>query len=126
MSKIANKPARLWLVIATVTLVCLVGGPDRMRAVINPGQAGPCTALSQTVTINGSQSATVHYLSETTCGSGPSAPYPSIVFSHGFSMFGLSDGAADNAGNGEHLAGWGYVVAIAALDDDTETRIGQT
>lgn len=37
-------------------------------------------------------------------------------------MFGLSDGVAENAGNGEHLASWGYVVAIPSLPDDFETR----
>jgi dienelactone hydrolase len=51
------------------------------------------------------------------------APYPGIAFAHGYSMFGLSDGMADNAGNGQHLASWGYVTAIPRLPDDAETRV---
>jgi hypothetical protein len=30
---------------------------------------------------------------------------------------------ADNAGNGQHLASWGYVTAIPKLPDDAETRV---
>jgi dienelactone hydrolase len=37
-------------------------------------------------------------------------------------MFGLSDGTAENAGNGQHLASWGYVVAMPRLPDDAEDR----
>ena len=67
---------------------------------------------------------TVHliYPSDTTCGGSLRAPYPAIAFAHGFSMFGLSDGVQDNLGNGEHLASWGYVVAIPALPDDFDAR----
>ena len=51
------------------------------------------------------------------------APYPAIAYAHGFSFFGLSDGAGDNSGNGKHLASWGYIVAMPALPDDAETRV---
>jgi dienelactone hydrolase len=37
-------------------------------------------------------------------------------------MFGLSDGRRDNAGNGEHLASWGYVTALPRLPDDFAAR----
>jgi predicted dienelactone hydrolase len=125
MGKMASKQTRTWKVVLAVALAWLAGHPAHVRAVADPGQAGPCMVSAQTVTIDGSLSTAVYYPSETTCGSGLSVPYPGIAFAHGFSMFGLSDGVADNAGNGEHLASWGYIVAIPALDDDTETRIGQ-
>jgi hypothetical protein len=38
-------------------------------------------------------------------------------------MFGLTDGMADNADNGQHLASWGYVAAVPKLPDDAETRV---
>jgi dienelactone hydrolase len=57
------------------------------------------------------------------CSDGASAPFSLIVFAHGFSMFGAADGPAENQGNGEHLASWGYVVAIPNLPDDAEERI---
>lgn len=38
-------------------------------------------------------------------------------------MMGFSDGVAEVEGHGEHLASWGYWLAIPALPDDAETRI---
>jgi dienelactone hydrolase len=38
-------------------------------------------------------------------------------------MFGLSDGASENADNGAHLASWGYVTAIPQLPDDAQERL---
>jgi pimeloyl-ACP methyl ester carboxylesterase len=46
------------------------------------------------------------------------APYPALVFAHGFLAR-----AFMYAGNGRHLASWGYVVAIPDFpDEDTELR----
>lgn len=92
----------------------------------DPGLPGPCCVISQTVTISSTIQTNVYYPSSNQCGVGLSAPYPAIAFSHGFSMFGFSNGAAENAGNGQHLASWGYVVAIPRLQDDAETRITET
>ena len=92
----------------------------------DPGQPGPCSVLSQTVSVSSTVQTAIYYPSADQCGVGPSAPYPGIAFAHGFSMFGLSNGAADNAGNGEHLASWGYVVAIPKLSDNAETRVAET
>lgn len=113
------------MAIVTIAVLCLAGYPAHTQGVADPGQPGPCTTSVQTVTIGTTQSITVHYPSETSCGGGLAAPYPGIAFAHGFSMFGFDDGVASNAGNGAHLASWGYVVAIPRLDDDAETRIGQ-
>ena len=71
--------------------------------------------------VNGTLTTTIYY--PTNCGTWASAPYPGIAFAHGFSMFGLTDGMADNSGNGQHLASWGYVTAIPRLPDDAETRV---
>lgn len=92
----------------------------------DPGQPGPCSVISQTVTISSTIQTDIYYPGSNSCGAGLSAPYPSIAFSHGFSMFGFSNGAAENAGNGRHLASWGYVAAVPRLQDDAETRIAET
>jgi pimeloyl-ACP methyl ester carboxylesterase len=65
----------------------------------------------------------IHYPDDEQCIAGLAAPYPGLAFAHGFSMFGLTNGAEDNAGHGEHLASWGYVVAIPVLPDEVEGRI---
>ena len=92
----------------------------------DPGLPGPCSVISQTVTISSTIQTDIYYPSSTSCGAGVSAPYPAIAFSHGFSMFGLSNGATENAGNGRHLASWGYVAAVPRLQDNSETRINET
>ena len=96
------------------------------QTVTDPGQPGPCSVVTQTVTISSTIQTNIYYPSSNQCGPGLSAPYPAIAFAHGFGMFGLSNGAADNAGNGEHLASWGYVAAIPKLSDDAETRVAET
>jgi dienelactone hydrolase len=78
--------------------------------------------ISQTVSINSLQT-DIYYPNASQCGTAIAAPYPAIAFAHGFSMFGLSDGRAENAGNGQHLASWGYVAAIPSLPDDAEQRV---
>ena len=82
-----------------------------------PDQPGPCTTTQQTETISG-VSTDIYYPSN--CGTSRSAPYPGIAFAHGFGMF--SDGAAENAGIGEHLASWGYVTGIPSLPTDFEEQ----
>ena len=93
------------------------------QAASDPGDPGPCAVASQTVYVNGDLETHIHYPNGDQCGTDIIAPYPGIAFAHGFSMFGLTNGAEDNAGNGHHLASWGYVVAIPVLPDDVEGRI---
>lgn len=88
----------------------------------DPGLAGPCSVTSRDVRIAGNLEVTLYYPATPACGA-MAAPYPAVAFAHGFTMFGLSDGRRDNAGNGEHLAGWGYVVAIPRLPDDFAARV---
>lgn len=111
-------------VLLTVAMLSGLGaytvGP---QAATNLDEPGPCAVSGRIVDINGDLETHIHYPSGDQCGGGITAPYPTIAFAHGFSMFGLSNGAADNAGNGEHLASWGYVVAIPVLPDDVEGRI---
>jgi dienelactone hydrolase len=104
-----------------VLVLLLLGTLAQAQSVTDPGTSGPCTTSSQVVAVNGPLTTTVYY--PINCGTWASAPYPGIAFAHGFSLFGLTDGMADNAGNGQHLAGWGYVVAVPKLPDDAETRV---
>lgn len=90
---------------------------------MQPGERGPCAISSSIVTIDGELTTHLYVPTADTCGAGIAAPYPAIAFAHGFSMFGLTNGAQDNAGNGEHLASWGYVAAIPELPDDFEARL---
>jgi len=88
----------------------------------DPGEVGPCDYERLSLEIQGNQIAVFIPL-EGSCDSWSSAPFPGLVFAHGFSMMGFSNGVADVAGHGEHLASWGYWVAIPALPDDAESRI---
>ncbi len=105
-----------------VALLVWGGGAGVVPQAGDPGQPGPCAVTSQQVTV-GDLPTYVYYPSGSSCGEGLAAPYPAILFAHGFTMFGLTNGATDNAGNGRHLASWGYVVAIPRLPDDVEDRL---
>ena len=107
--------------LGTVTVLLLLSTLAQAQSSTDPGTTGACTTSSQVVYVNGTLTTTVYY--PTNCGTWASAPYPGIAFAHGFSMFGLTDGMADNSGNGPHLASWGYVTAIPKLPDDAETRV---
>ena len=122
-----RRPERLsrWsvglLLLAVMLIGLLLSTAVQAQPVTDPGTTGPCTTSSQVVKVNGTLTTTIYY--PTNCGTWTSAPYPGLAFAHGFSMFGLTDGMADNAGNGQHLASWGYVTAIPKLPDDAETRV---
>jgi dienelactone hydrolase len=115
------RKARPWLIVGL--LFGLGGYAVGLRAAADPSQPGPCAVASHVVYIDGESETQIHYPSAQQCGDGIAAPYPAIAFAHGFSMFGLTHGARDNAGNGEYLASWGYVAAIPVLPDDVEGRI---
>ena len=110
---------------ACLALVWALEGGSHMRAhtttPTDPALAGPCSVTSQDVQIAGTLDVTLYYPSGG-CDAESAPPYPAVVFAHGFSMFGLSDGRRDNAGNGEHLASWGYVTALPRLPDDFAAR----
>ena len=91
--------------------------------ILDPGEAGPCDHERFSLDIQGHQT-DIFIPIEESCGSWSNAPFPGLVFAHGFSMMGLTDGVADLEGHGDHLASWGYWVAMPALPDDAETRIG--
>ncbi len=90
---------------------------------VSPDQPGPCAVSSQTAEVNGEIQTYFYYPNTNQCGSQLAAPYPAVVLAHGFGLFGIIDEAATHAGNGEHLASWGYVVAIPRLPDDVNGRI---
>jgi dienelactone hydrolase len=83
---------------------------------------GPCTVSNQSVVIGTDLDTHIYYPEDRECNGRMAAPYPAVAFAHGFSGFGLSDGAGENAGHGEHLASWGYVVAIPTLPDGFDER----
>ena len=94
----------------------------------SPGDLGPCTPTTTSITYEdntyGEITFDLHYPTPGSCTDGQNAPYPVILFAHGFTMFGITPGMLMNQGNGEHLASWGYVTAIPRLPDDVPTRLG--
>ena len=106
------------VVIGLLTFLFL---PSVNHVLATPGDPGPCSPTSQTITFQ-ERNVTIHYPSNSSCIDGQNAPYPLILFAHGFSVFGFTNGMLLNAGNGEHLASWGYITAIPRLPDDFETR----
>jgi pimeloyl-ACP methyl ester carboxylesterase len=92
--------------------------------VLDPGEVGPCEVERISLGIHGNQTA-VFLPVEGSCESWSKAPFPGLVFAHGFTMMGFSDGVAEIEGHGEHLASWGYWVAIPALPDDAKSRTAE-
>jgi len=125
MKKIEPKLGRVSLLLFAVGLSWLTGRPLRSQGAVDPTQPGDCPVKSQTINVNGDLETYIYYPDSDRCDDGTAAPYPAVAFAHGFSMFGFTNGAADNAGHGEHLASWGYVAAIPKLSDDVEGRIAE-
>ena len=111
----------LWLVLALP--LWRAGDDVELEAGPDPGEAGPCAVSRQVVDIGGDLRTYIYYPASSECGAELAAPYPSITIAHGFSMLGLINMALGHAGDGEHLASWGYVAAIPALPDDPEGRV---
>jgi dienelactone hydrolase len=95
--------------------------PSNGQVQASPGDLGPCTPTSQTITYQ-NRELTIHYPDHGSCTDGQNATYPLILFAHGFSVFGITNGMFLNEGNGQHLASWGYLTAIPELPDDFEAR----
>ena len=111
-----------WLLVLLIITVAWLAAAISPGEAVQAGARGPCVVSNQVVTVGADLTTHLAYPRDATCGAGIAAPYPAVAFAHGFSMFGLSNGAQDNLGNGEHLASWGYVVAIPELPDDFEAR----
>ncbi len=113
---------------STLPVIMLVVGigrplePHENLLVPEPGEKGPCTVEELNIEFQGIETILFAPMEES-CNSWIQSPFPGLIFAHGFSMMGLTDGVADVAGHGAHLASWGYWVAIPALPDDSETRI---
>nr|NIV29030.1 hypothetical protein [Anaerolineae bacterium] len=88
-----------------------------------PAETGPyAVARIRAKTVNQGNGhrlkADIHYPSLEGAMDSRGAPYPALVFAHGFMARSFMYG-----GNGRHLASWGYVVAIPDFpDEDTELR----
>jgi pimeloyl-ACP methyl ester carboxylesterase len=106
-----------------IALIGLVLYAVRAQPLQDPGQPGPYTTASVTITTTNPSTgsellADIHY---PTSGGGVDlngAPYPTLVFARGFM-------ASPNGyvGYGEHLGSWGYIIAIPDFpDEDGEIR----
>jgi dienelactone hydrolase len=116
-------PKKTWLLVLLIITVAWLAAAIQPGTAMQTGEQGPCAISSRAVTVGSDLTTHLAYPRDVTCEAGITAPYPAVAFAHGFSMSGLSNGALDNLGNGEHLASWGYVVAIPELPDDFEARI---
>jgi predicted dienelactone hydrolase len=114
-----------WVCLLLVLILPLqaVHGAVKLEAALDPSADGPCAVSSQMVQVGGDLKTYFYYPTRSACTTELVAPYPGIVIAHGFSMFGLVDMAAGMAGDAQHLASWGYVVAISVLPDDAEQRV---
>lgn len=121
-SKSHGSQVRAFLLTLLTTLFLVLLASHPVARANNPGDKGPCSVASKDVAI-GETTAKVFYPMEEACADFSQQPFAAIAFAHGFSMFGLSDGVSENVGNGEHLASWGYIVAVPALPDDAEERV---
>jgi dienelactone hydrolase len=122
-AKMHNNKSRTIIFLFSSLLFLIIWVSDSVKGAGDPGERGPCAVGSQEIEIAG-VAATVFYPSTAVCSDFAQEPFAAIAFAHGFSMFGLSNGVSENEANGEHLASWGYVVAIPELPDDAEERVG--
>lgn len=114
-----------WLWMVSVLAVALLVSSSAVPAVSapDPGDPGPYPTGSYTATTTNSDTGTVfetviYYPASDGAVDPAGAPYAAIVFAHGFMAR-----PSSYPGNAEHLASWGYVVAVPDLpDDDTEAR----
>ena len=114
------RPVKAWGFFVSIALFMTIFFQQQSWAE-QPGEEGPCQIAVEAV-MQDSLEIDIYY-PQGGCASALDAPYPAIAYAHGFSFFGLSDGAGDNSGNGKHLASWGYIVTVPDLPDDAETRV---
>lgn len=106
-----------------VALLMLVLCSVQAQPLQDPGQPGPYVAdyvvITTTNPSTGSELVTdIHYPSSGGGVDPSGAPYATLVFAHGFMA-----SPSGYTGHGEHLASWGYIVALPDFpDDDVEVR----
>ena len=111
------------LMASCIALMILFLYPIQAQTPAGPGQAGPYATSYVTVTTTNpntdSELVTDIYYPASDGGVDPGgAPYATLVFAHGFLA-----SPSGYTGYGEHLASWGYIVAIPDFpDEDTEVR----
>lgn len=113
----------LWTVcVVFLTLLMSSASVPAMPAP-DPAQPGPYPTGSYTITTTNPDTgstieAVIYYPASGDAIDPAGAPYAAIVFAHGFMA-----SPSSYPGNAEHLASWGYVVALPDLpDNNTETR----
>ena len=109
---------RTILVVGCAVLLALALCPVQAQESPDPGQPGSYAAdyvnITTTNPSTGSELVTdIHYPSSGGGVDPSDAPYPTLVFAHGFMA-----SPSGYSGHGEHLASWGYIVAIPAFPDD--------
>jgi pimeloyl-ACP methyl ester carboxylesterase/fibronectin type 3 domain-containing protein len=108
------------IAIAVLVLVLYTVGAEPLQ---DPGQPGPHTTASITITTTNPSTGSVLVTDLYFPGSGggvdpDGAPYPTLVFARGFMA-----SPSGYTGYGEHLGSWGYIVAIPDFtDEDHEIR----
>jgi pimeloyl-ACP methyl ester carboxylesterase len=106
-----------------LALAIVLSGAVQAQVPPDPGQPGPYAVAYITITTTnphtGSNLTTDIYYPASGGGVDPGgAPYATLVFAPGFLA-----GSSSYPGNGEHLASWGYIVAIPDFpDEDIEIR----
>ena len=112
------------LIASCIALTILFLNPVRAQSPAGPSQAGPYTPGYVTVTTTNpstdSELVTDIYYPASDSSVDPSgAPYATLVFAHGFMA-----SPSGYSGYGEHLASWGYIVALPDFpDEDIEVRV---
>ena len=114
---------RWFSLIVCIALLLGTSAGARSEPLSDPGDPGPYTTGSMSITVtnpgNGDELATdVYYPSSGGQIDPNGAPYATLVFARGF----LSS-SGNYAGNGIHLASWGYLVLVADFpSEDIEAR----
>lgn len=119
---------RVTPIVCCLALLATMLGSARAQAPADPGQPGPYDVACLTRALTNSSTGSI--LETDICfpsnGSGVDpggAPYPALVFSHGTDFLGTGGLRHGHAGNTEHLASWGFIVALPDFpDDDIEVR----
>lgn len=114
---------RIVLTVGCIALLVTLLGSVQAQVPPDPGGSGPYTVAHVTVTTTnpstGSNLETVIYYPSSDGGvDSRGAPHPALVFAPGFLA-----SPSSYPGNGEHLASWGYIVAIPNFPgEDIEVR----
>ena len=104
--------------LAPLAVLCVPAMPPP-----DPGRSGPYAVAKLTITTTNSGTGSeletdIHYPSDGSGVDPGGAPYPALVFAHG-----TSAPRTGYSGNADHLASWGFIVALPSFpDNDIKVR----